>query len=65
MYLSNIETIDESRGRYLILEDLGYEGLMVLSQHERIKDVISAYDPERQQTIVTLTNIDYELSCGI
>lgn len=61
---NQIERIDESKGRYLLLTDYRTEGISIEGQYETPEEAIMAYGSDFPQTIVYLPEFDFEVLGG-
>jgi len=62
MKINNIESIDETKGKFLIVTDYGCEGLSITSQHESAMEAIKNYGNGDSQAILLLPDFNFELT---
>ena len=63
MIINNTTKISTEGGHFIVLSDMGSEGLAVVSQHDTLEDAIGALDSGySSQAIVELTVFDVSLT---
>jgi hypothetical protein len=61
---NQIEEIDESQGRYLLLTDYRTEGLSITGQYGTAEEAIVAFGSDFPQVIVYLPSFAFEVDIG-